>query len=687
MKMPGTEPFLSRKQRRQIHSTVFLLLVVAVLISWVAADIPGTTACKEVDQFGNPVCPDHQLVDQPVANTQGNSTDSTGYFTGVTSIIGRARDISPLVLGNVAELVNIAGSGIQGSVNQTRHAGGYTNPGDDKPGAGQDTVFRDEKEDSGIKGRMVELAEIAGLGLKSSINQTLHSDEYPSLNDPGPGTPGYTVSEGEEEDPAPNILRATYAGIIRSILQFIDITPRAVKGSLRNYSTENKSIWTNRSADDLIGSPLKGPDPDERFILTLDLPVTRLVKNLTPDPSLLLRTNPAPTVALPVRPTPTPVPAPVFNLSVDSDPRGALIVLNGNRTGTTPYVMTGLEKNTYTMTLTSPGYLAYSEVVTLDKDKKLEIPLTPAMDALFVTPGKSEGPNKYGGIFVTSYPGNLDLTIDGVQVTGGTPFLYYGFPEGLHTIQVIRMDKLSGPATYTRNVWVYHDALTTFNVDTEVVLLSKRVSISPGPYSGGEFTINGRFPSGRLPATITAGCPGSFISVRKGEEYTSFLVPCTNQDTEVMNLARSPYSHPPLQVSSGPEGAEIFIDGFRTGYTTPHTFTGVSEGLHRIMVSKPGLYPVEEIVTVEISGTNTTPQKVFFSMENYGEGTIVVDSLPRGASIYLNGWTPGESTPHTFDHMKIGFYEVIIQMGPKPWIEQFELVPSKVSKVVADFKI
>ena len=188
MKMPGTLPFLSRKQRRQIHSAVFLLIVVAVSISGVAADVPGTAVCKEVDQFGNPVCPDLQLVDHPVVPGQGNRTDSPGYFTGVTSTIGRAWDMSPFVLGNIAELVNIAGSGIQGSVNQTRNAGKYTNPGYDKPGAGPVTVSRDEKEDSGIKGRMVELAEIAGLGVRSSINQTLHSDEYPSLTDPGPGT-------------------------------------------------------------------------------------------------------------------------------------------------------------------------------------------------------------------------------------------------------------------------------------------------------------------------------------------------------------------------------------------------------------------------------------------------------------------------------------------------------------------
>jgi hypothetical protein len=687
MKMPGTGPCHTRKKHYLLYAAVVLLLVGLLSVSGVTAEVPVIPACSEVDQFGNPVCPDIQPVDQPVATVQGIDMETASYTTGITNTFGQVKDLVPAAQGSAAELLEIAGSGIKGSINQTRHSGEYEDQGNDETGTGQDLTTLDEKEDPGIKGRMTELAEIVGLGLKNSINQTIHADEYSSLTTPGPGNITETVPDVESEEEAPNILRATYAGIIRNILQFIDITPRAFKGSLRNYSTSNTSIWTNRPADDLIGSPLKAPDTDERFILTLDLPVTRLIKDLTPNPSLLLATNSSPVVVLPVLPTPTPVPVPVFNLSVDSDPDGALIVLNGNRTGTTPYVMTGLEKNTYTMTLTRAGYQVYNEVVTLDTDKTLDIPLTSTMETLFVIPGKSEAQNRYGGIYVTSFPNNLDLAIDGVEITGGTPFLYYGLPEGLHTITVIRTDKQSGPATYTRSVWVYHDALTRFNVDTEIVLLAKRVSINSGPYSGAEFTINGRFPAGRLPATISAGCPGSFIGVKKGDAYASFLIPCTNQDTVTMNLASKEEPHPPLQINSVPEGAEIFIDGFRTGYTTPHTFTEVSEGLHRIMVSKPGLYPEEEIITVEIRDKNTTPQKFFFPMENYGEGTIVVDSLPRGASIYLNGWTPGEVTPHTFDHMKIGFYEVTVLMGPKPWIEQIELVPSQVSKIVADFEI
>ena len=425
---------------------------------------------------------------------------------------------------------------------------------------------------------MVELAGIAGIGLKGSINQTLHQDDYPSLTDREPEISEDNVSDEEYEGPPPNILRTAYANIIRNVLQFIDITPRAIKGSLRNYSKENKSIWTNRSADDLIGSPFYGPDPDERFIPKLEIPATRVVKNVTKDLAALVAAKPTPVPEITVLPTPTPVPVPVFNLSVHSDPPGALIVINGNRTGTTPFNITGLEQKTYTLNLTRAGYLAYGEIVTLDTDKILEIPLTPAMDAMFVTPGKSTAQNRYGGIYVTSFPDKLDLTIDGVAARSGTPFLYYGLTEGLHTVQVQRTDKTSGPVTYTRSVYVYHDALTVYNIDTEEVLLSKRISISAGPYSGDEFTINGRYPSGRLPATITAGCPGSFIGIRKGDSL--YLIPYPVYEPGYSRYEFSGYKepHPPVLVSSSPDGAEIFIDGFRTGYTTPHTFNDSIRG-------------------------------------------------------------------------------------------------------------
>lgn len=681
MKMPGTVTCPIRKKYCCFLPAIVFLVLIAITVSWAAADDAVPNTCNDSDRFGNPVCPGTE--NDLVFPGQENSTQITLNHSAITGTIGRLRDFYPVLQESSTELAEIATLGIKGSLNQTRNAGSHPGPGDEGPTRSTNSSgFQD------LKLQVTELAEIAGTGLKSSINQTLHADDYPSLTDTGPGNISESIPGGNPDGPPPNILRATYAAMIGNIRLFVDITPRALAGSLRNYSKENKSIWKAISSDDLIGSPLAAPVPDERFLREPDLPVTRRAINITPDLPSLLANVQVPNEIAPVLPAPTPVPVPTFNLSVDSDPDGALIVINGNRTGTTPFIITGLGQDTYTLNLTRAGYVAHGEVVILDMDKSIDVPLTPTMDTMFVTPGKSgDRQNSYGGLYVTSYPDRLGLTIDGVDTPGGTPFLYYGFPEGLHTIRVQRTDKPSGAVTYTRSVWVYHDALNIINIDTEEALLAKRVSVNPGPYSGAEFTINGRYPPGRLPATISAGCPGSFISVRKGDEYSSFLIPCTNQDTVVMSLEKSTEPHPSLLVTSAPEGAEIFIDGFRTGYTTPHTFTGVSGGLHRVMVSKPGLYPVEQLVTVEIRGTDTAPQKVYFTMENYGEGTLVVDSLPGGASIFLNGWSPGETTPHIFDHMKIGFYEIIVQMDQKPWIEQVELTPSKVSKVVADFEV
>jgi hypothetical protein len=686
MKMPGKRPCLPRKRYLNLSVAVVLLIVAAVAFSGVVAEEIMVPACSDVDQFGNPVCPDIQAINHSFNSDQVNNTENAWDYTGITVISGKVKGMAPEVMKGGAEFLEIAGFGLKNSINQTRNAREYAASGNNVTGNGTGSTSNEEQP--GMKGLILEFAEIAGFGMKNSINQTLHAGEYPDLAAAEQEVALDNLSEEEMEDiPPPNILRVTYGNSIKSVLQFLDVTSRAVKGSLRNNSANNTSARPTFPDVDLIGISLYGPVPEEKFLPKTEIPVTRINKNVSPNFSQLLTAIPAPAALLPVKPAPTPVPAPLFNLTVDSYPSGALIVLDGNRTGTTPYVMTGLEQKTYIMTLTRSGYLAYSEAVTLDTDKTLEIPLTSAMDALFVTPGKSTVQNKYGGMYITSFPDQLGLTIDGVAVPGGTPFLYYGFPEGLHTIQLLRTDKSGGPVTYTRSVWVYHDALTPFNVNTEEILTAKRISISPGPYSGAEFTINGKFPSGRLPATITAGCPGSFIGVRKGDAYTSFLIPCTNQDTITMTLSNNLEPHPPLQISSSPDGAEIFIDGFRTGYSTPHTFNEVSGGLHRIMVSKPGFYPKEEIVTAEIRDANTSAQKVFFAMENYGEGTIVIDSLPPGAAIFLNSWSPGEVTPHTFDHMKIGFYEVIVQMGSKPWIEQFELTPSKVSKVVADFEV
>ncbi|WP_062399520.1 PEGA domain-containing protein [Methanogenium cariaci] len=51
-------------------------------------------------------------------------------------------------------------------------------------------------------------------------------------------------------------------------------------------------------------------------------------------------------------------------------------------------------------------------------------------------------------------------------------------------------------------------------------------------------------------------------------------------------------------VTSDPAGAEIFIDGRRTGEITPSEISGLSTGHHRVACSLPGYQPMARVVSV-----------------------------------------------------------------------------------------
>jgi hypothetical protein len=626
MKMPRGNTQLKNNGNLKLFAFFFLLFLIVATFSPVSASDTGTLECTKVDQFGNPLC---QVQEPgPVSDTYVPEDAPGPAGTGIPAYFSSLREQYTMLQGLITGFSNITGRGVKESINQTLHADNYT-------------YFVP----------------------KTNPNTTI------------------TTEAGDEKG-----IWGIYSSLVSGVTQFQQISTLAATGSLRVTQPENRSIWTNRSADDLLGSPLQGPVPDENYLAYFELHPVRVGRPPSETPITI------PSIPVPKEPVQPAVqlavpPVPTFNLSIESYPEGALVALNGNRSGTTPLVMTGIEKNTYTLRLTRVGCIPYEEVFTLDKDTTLSIPLTTEMEALFPRAGTATGTNRYGGLYVTSFPENLALAIDGVEVKGGTPFLFYGLPEGYHSVRVTKTDREYGLLTYTRQVWVYHDALVKTYINTEEGRVVKQVSITSSPYSGGEFTVNGRYPPGRIPSTLNIEMPGSFISVRSGESYISSLVPMLNTNTIKVDLKKPGNPHGPLEIYSDPEGAEIFVDGFRTGHKTPYTFKDVSAGLHKVALSIPGYYPDDQIVTVPIQDTNSSVQRVFFRLENFGEGTIIVDSMPQGANIYLNGWATGETTPHTFDHLKIGFYEVMVSQGGKPWINQLELSPKQVRKVVANFNI
>jgi hypothetical protein len=111
-----------------------------------------------------------------------------------------------------------------------------------------------------------------------------------------------------------------------------------------------------------------------------------------------------------------------------------------------------------------------------------------------------------------------------------------------------------------------------------------------------------------------------------------------------------------LGIVSAPGNATAYLDGSVLG-TTPTLLVMVSAGTHTLLVQKQGYRNYTH--TLEITGGTTG--LVQANLEKIpDEGTLIVDSAPGGAELYLNG-TYKTVTPVTFEHVPAGNYSIEFQ--------------------------
>lgn len=96
-----------------------------------------------------------------------------------------------------------------------------------------------------------------------------------------------------------------------------------------------------------------------------------------------------------------------------------------------------------------------------------------------------------------------------------------------------------------------------------------------------------------------------------------------------------------LALDSTPQGAQVQVDG-RTdaSYMTPFALTNLSPGQHTIVVGKPGYVTDTRTVNI-ISGTRATVVVHLSQLV----ATLVVNSNPTGANVYIDGRDSGVKTP------------------------------------------
>ena len=255
-----------------------------------------------------------------------------------------------------------------------------------------------------------------------------------------------------------------------------------------------------------------------------------------------------------------------------------------------------------------------------------------------------------GSVYVTSYPKDMSIYIDGVDTDYTTPHLIYGLKKGYHKIQVKQQNSFSD----SKEVYIPAGEPTAvyFNlvdVDNQIV------SISVSSRDFASFAVNGELPYSDLPSNVKAESFGSYLTFNDGENYYSITLPfLSGGESFMLNKGKNVGS---LSVATDPADADIYIDSLKTGYKTPCILDNIGDGYHRLKVIKEGYLPAEKEILF-VSEGNAVDDSYSFVLEEISTGNLTVTSDPPGCMIFLRGDYTGQVTPYTFGDIPIGTYDV-----------------------------
>jgi hypothetical protein len=136
-----------------------------------------------------------------------------------------------------------------------------------------------------------------------------------------------------------------------------------------------------------------------------------------------------------------------------------------------------------------------------------------------------------------------------------------------------------------------------------------------------------------------------------------------------------------LRVRSTPSGARVSVNGTNRG-TTPLTVRDLPLGTYRIQVTRDGYEPNEQ--DVQLSRGRPSPA-VTVRLRRSGPaeftGSLVVESLPAGAAVFVDGRLAGK-TPVTIARVPAGSHVVRLEMvGYRRWSTSVQVVTGESARV------
>jgi hypothetical protein len=383
-------------------------------------------------------------------------------------------------------------------------------------------------------------------------------------------------------------------------------------------------------------------------------------------------------------------------ITLESDPSGALVYIDGIYLGkTTPYNLDVIKGDFHTVRFELDGYEPSETSFTATNSTSIRAylytPVHSTKGRLIEMPEDPDG-IRYGGLSINSRPNGALISIDGISTGKTSPSVVVGLEPGIHTIKLGQYIQDSSSKEKSelsfeeQSIRVMPGVIIPVDINGIGNHMFSEVIIDSRHFRGLPFTVSGYALNATVPARMSTARFDSFVTIHENGSFVSFPLPVIMAENRYQLVEPRDWQDLSISVNSNPQGGEVFIDGFRTGYSTPFTFGNISDGSHRIMVTKDGYLPQQKLIDLPHFSVPISMTAVGFDLEEYPSGFLYVNSIPKGGKVSIDNLDTGEITPALFRSIPSGSHTVkVTGVNASKTFPDITITSLEMTNLTADF--
>ena len=189
--------------------------------------------------------------------------------------------------------------------------------------------------------------------------------------------------------------------------------------------------------------------------------------------------------------------------------------------------------------------------------------------------------------------------------------------------------------------------------------------------SGAQLTLDGTPTRFLTPCVVTPMPPGEHrVEVTlPGHRNWSRSVLMKAGETLSIDIHFVPTATGTLKISSVPFQSRVFIDGRPTQHVTPATISDLPVGTHTVNLEKDGYDHWSQAIVILKGRQLSLMASLKPSLELTGK--LRIQSAPAKATILLDGYPTGNTTPATLFNLQAGRHQVLLsKKGHAEWEEE-----------------